>query len=366
MKIGIKPHQTATLVIQQLTSPLIQSINEEAYLQLSYTLKHGTNWAPAGHQVAFGELPIRKATSLSMLVSTINSPILPRVQQSSGDQVFINSSSGKATWRINIRTGLLDGWRNKFGEEVLSEPITLDFFRARTDNDRRGHGGNWVDRRLHQTKHHLKQIKWQEVRNGLRVDVHGRMAPPVLGWSVDVECSYLFHGDSVSIHVHGKPQGELLPDTFARIGITASLNGVESAKWWGRGPGESYCDKKLSQPFGNYESSIDDLWVDYEFPQDGGNRTDTRHVEFVGKNGRVLRAQFGDQEGASFSASHYTTQDVEDSNHPHELHKKKRSDTIVKLDWTHHGQGGASCGPWTLDKYSLKAQQEFDFSLLLD
>ena len=141
---------------------------------------------------------------------------------------------------------------------------------------------------------------------------------------------------------------------------------MDSVRWWGRGPGESYRDKKLSQAFGNWEATVDELWTDYEFPQDNGNRTDVRWVEFVRGEGRILRARFGDTDGASFSAMHYTTEDIDDCTHPFELRKRKKEATIVRLDWMHHGLGTASCGPPTLPQYQLCANQEFDAEILLD
>jgi len=155
---------------------------------------------------------------------------------------------------------------------------------------------------------------------------------------------------------------------FARIGITLGLVDVTAVSWWGRGPGESYSDKKLSQSFGNWTSTVDDLFVDYEFPQESGNRTDVRRVEFQGHGGAddiVLRARFGNLEGASFSALHYTTQDLDECTHPYELHKRKKQDTIVRLDWKHHGLGTGSCGPATMPAYQLKVEK-FEMEIVLD
>jgi beta-galactosidase len=212
----------------------------------------------------------------------------------------------------------------------------------------------------------VKQIQYREVPDGIVVEIKHRIAPPALLWAVETIWTYHFRGESLSINVKGKPQGLGLPSTFARIGITLGLNGAEQVKWWGRGPGESYRDKKHSQLFGNWASTVDDLWVDYEFPQDGGNRTDVRWVEILGHRSRILRANFGNLEGASFSAMHYSPKDVDNCTHPYELHKRRRDDTIVRLDWVHHGLGTGSCGPWTLPRYSLKTDQEFSFDILLD
>lgn len=343
----------ATLTIDGLEDGLVEGLQGEAYLKLYFTLKEDTNWASAGHQVAFGELPLTKPPSLPTLSQTT-----PTTIQASSSALEVNSSS--SSWSISLSSGLLTSW-TRSSVAILTTPLTLDFYRALTDNDRGGHGTNWLESRLNQTSHHVRHVTWSENQ----VVVQGRIAPPVLAWAVDVVTTYTFIDDSVRIHVHGKPHGLRLPETFARIGLTLGLGGVEKAEWWGRGPGESYCDKKLSQGFGNWEASVDELWVDYEFPQDGGNRTDVRWVEFSGKE-RVVRARFGDLEGASFSAMKYTTKDVDECTHPHELRKRRREDAIIRLDWSHHGLGTGSCGPVTLPEYQLRTDKEFDFEVVLE
>lgn len=360
---GIKPHTQAALTLDGYDESLLSDITGEAYLHLSFVIKEDTNWAKAGHQVAFGQLQISKPESIAALRSLGSGT--PTVEQVSPSLLVVRSSTGDSTWDINLAAGALTSWKRS-GVELLTTPITMDFYRALTDNDRGGHGKEWQERRLHQTSHHVRQVQWHTDSNTVQVQVTGRIAPPVLAWAVDVVTTYDFHGDALRINVHGKPHGLRLPETFARIGVTVGLDSVSDVKWWGRGPGESYVDKKFSQGFGNWSSNVDDLWVDYEFPQDGGNRTDVRWVEFVGSRGRVLRARFGDFGGASFSAMHYTTRDVDESTHPYELRKKKREETIVRLDWKHHGLGTASCGPATLPEYQLRTDKEFDFEILLD
>jgi beta-galactosidase len=195
--------------------------------------------------------------------------------------------------------------------------------------------------------------------------VDTRIAPPVLEFSVDTTITYTFTGRNVSIRVKGSPRGQNVPYTFARIGLTLALNGMETAAWFGRGPGESYRDKKRSQKYGNYSLPISELFTDYEFPQETGNRTDVRWVEFTGVRGGRLKASFGNLEEASFSALHYTTKDLDECEHPYELYKRKREETIVRLDWAHHGLGTGSCGPATLQEYELRSGP-FEYEILLE
>ncbi|KAK2591760.1 hypothetical protein QQS21_010550 [Conoideocrella luteorostrata] len=365
---GIKPHTEATVTAEGFHDGMLREIHGEAYLQIRFRMKHETNWAPADYQVATGQLRVSKPLSVNAIQAVEPPMPKPTMQMSSDSLVNISSASGESVWTINTVIGTLVSWKRKNlpNTELITEPITMDFYRALTDNDRGGHGREWQDRRLHQTSTHVKQVRFDKAKDGIIVEIRQRIAPPALVWAVDITWTYHFRGESVAINVKGKPHGLNLPSTFARIGITMGLSGAERVRWWGRGPGESYRDKKYSQLHGNWVSTVDDLWVDYEFPQDGGNRTDVRWIEILGDNGRLLRANFGDLDGASFSAMHYTTKDIDKCTHPYELHKHKRKDTIVRLDWAHHGLGTASCGPWTLPQYSLTTDQDFSYDILLD
>ncbi|KAF7552912.1 hypothetical protein G7Z17_g3971 [Cylindrodendrum hubeiense] len=364
---GIKPHTEATLTIDNLDAAIPKDLSTEAYLKISFRTREATAWAPANHQVAFGELQLTKPTSLATLLSAEKPASSPKVEQPSRSTLSITSESGSSVWSFDLARGRLDSWK-RAGKEQMSQPLEIDFYRALTDNDREIHAKDWIAKRVHQLKHYTREVKWQQTDAGVQVEVKARVAPPVLVWGVDVTWTFTISGETMALKIKGIPQGPNLPEFFPRLGVTIGLTDVAEVSWFGRGPGESYNDKKLSQTFGNWSSTVDDLFVDYEFPQDGGNRTDTRWVQFNSSGAdsqRILRARFGDLEGASFTAMHYTGKDLDECTHPYLLHKRKREDTIVRLDWKHHGLGTGSCGPPTLAKYALKVE-EFEVEVLLD
>ena len=381
---GIKPHTEATLIIDVLPKDL----PPDAYLNLDFTLAKETLWAPAGHLVAFGQLQLTAPqhyknwggfSSPSLLLPSGQKP---QVELIGRDLLAIRGSSG-SEWAFDLRLGTLTSWTRptRPGANLLTAPLAFDLYRALTDNDRGCEfGRDWLDRRLHQIKDHPVSTTYETGKDAneagiVKIVSRARVAPPVLNWGLETETTFRFDGRAVSIRARAKTAGLLPPRTFSRFGLSLALAECERVRWFGRGPGESYRDKKLSQRMGNWEASVDDLFVDYEFPQDGGNRTDVRWVEFLGgKAGGpmnvgdeiLLRADFGGSDGASFQALHYSTADLDESTHPFELHKRKREDTIVHLDWFHHGLGTGSCGPPTLPQYELKTDQEFEVGLVLE
>nr|DAA35006.1 TPA_inf: intracellular beta-galactosidase BgaD2 [Chaetomium globosum CBS 148.51] len=346
----------------------------DSNLRLMFVNLAATPWSPAGHMVADGEVQLTKPASLRLLRNITNLPTQPLEARSTSTVLSIISSHG-LSWKFDLVRGTLVSWqRLKTGSEslspnILTEPLRFDLYRAQTDNDRGcDFGRNWRDRRLHQAKHHLIQSSWHQREDGaVEVITESRIAPPVLNWALKVTTTYHFAADHIYIRAHAKPTGNLLPRAWGRLGLVTALAGCTKVHWYGRGPGESYRDKKFSQQVDNWEMSADRLMTDYEFPQENGNRTDVRWVEFVtAAPARLLRARYGDFEGASFSALPYTAEDLDAAQHPYELRERKREDLVVHLDWMHHGLGTGSCGPETLPEYTLHASKEYEFEVVLD
>lgn len=359
---GILPGQTAQLIV----SGVPQDLPGEAYLQVVFTMKEPTLWAKADHEIAAGEIPLKPAPKFAELAS--KSATAPKLAQISPTILSIAGST--STWQFDVVAGTLASW-TKGATEIIQSPPKMDFYRALTDNDKgheaRSGSTQWKDKFLHLTKPHVRSVTWTSTAENVTVVVETRIAPPVLEWAIDTKTTYTFTGENVSIHVVGKPQGVSLPSNLARIGLTMSLDkSVSDVQWFGRGPGESYRDKKLSQRFGTWKAPVDALFTNYEFPQESGNRTDVRWVAFLGADGgRKMTASFADQHECSFTALHYAAQDLDECTHPYELQKRKKDEVVVRLDWVHHGLGTASCGPGTREEFSLKTAP-FVFDLLLE
>ncbi|KAI1100081.1 glycoside hydrolase family 2 protein [Jackrogersella minutella] len=365
---GIKPHTKATIVLGGMP----KTLSTDAWLQLEFVARAGSKWVPAGKVVARSQIPLTPPRTLALL-RTPTTPGRPRIQRRD-DMLYVTIAKG-ATFGFDTGNGTLSSLTHtsKPDHNLITVPVALDFYRALTDNDRGGHGQEWVEKRLHQTRSHFSQMTTTETESGCTIVVKARVAPPVLAWGVDTTTTYTLTPDHCSVRVQARPHGPHLPATFARFGLSLGLRDLNIVQWFGRGPGESYADRKRAQMVNTWGWSADALFHHYEFPQDSGNRADVRWVELRTRWGggaeypdRLLRARFGEHEGASFSVAPFTTRDVDECRHPYELVKRKRDDHIVRLDWYHHGLGTGSCGPWTLPEYQLKTDREFDVEVLLD
>lgn len=143
----------------------------------------------------------------------------------------------------------------------------------------------------------------------------------------------------------------------------------------------------MAQRYGNWEAGDEEdgeggrgLWTGYEWPQEGGSRTDVRWVEFSSSDddgegdkgkgkenekGDTLKATFGAQNGCGFTANHFSTADLEECTHDYELQKRKKDGWVVRLDWKQHGIGSGSCGPGPGEEYMLRTG-DFEFEIVLE
>lgn len=66
----------------------------------------------------------------------------------------------------------------------------------------------------------------------------------------------------------------------------------EKLVYYGRGPVESYCDRKDSQFIGIYESTVTDEFYPYIRPQENGNHVDLRWMTLSTPSGKTLKDCF--------------------------------------------------------------------------
>ena len=150
------------------------------------------------------------------------------------------------------------------------------------------------------------------------------------------------------------PQGEL-PE-LPRLGAVFTIDGnYSNLSWYGRGPGESYPDRKTSMTIGRWESTVKDTYTHYPRPQDSGNHEDVVEVILKNRQGKGIKVAALDSP-FSFTALNYTSQDLAETSHDYKL--TPREDVILSIDAQVLGLGNSSCGPGVLKKYSIDKNKE--------
>jgi beta-galactosidase len=137
-------------------------------------------------------------------------------------------------------------------------------------------------------------------------------------------------------------------DDLPRIGTVLEVAaGLEDLEWFGRGPHETYPDRKRSGLIGRWWTTVADAATPYVRPQENGGRADVRWLSLSDGRDRMLRIEL-DTPG-QVSATHHQARDLADATHDVDLIRVP--ETIVHLDAAHRGLGTASCGPDTLPEY---------------
>jgi beta-galactosidase len=144
------------------------------------------------------------------------------------------------------------------------------------------------------------------------------------------------------------PYGEmpLLPKTGVQLLVGEDY---DTFTWLGRGPHESYVDRKRSADVGLYHGSVADQYELYVRPQENGNKTDVRWAALTNASGSGLMVLLDGT--CSVSAHHNTAKDYELARNIHRV--KPRSEVVLCVDAAHMGLGGASCGPAPMNPYRL-------------
>jgi beta-galactosidase len=145
--------------------------------------------------------------------------------------------------------------------------------------------------------------------------------------------------------------------SLMRVGNDLQLkNEYSNIQWYGRGPGENYVDRKTASLIGTYKSTVSDQYFPYARPQESGNKTEVRWVNFTDKAGKGLRFEFADQL-LSFNALPYAVEDLDPEAEKKQYHSGelvKRNQIYVHMDLQQLGvQGIDSWGSMPLIQYQI-------------
>ena len=165
---------------------------------------------------------------------------------------------------------------------------------------------------------------------------------------------------AISIFHKGTPT-----HTLTRFGTQMAFAGdLEYVKWYGRGPQETYCDRKTGARIAMHKMTVTDLEHHYMRPQENGNRTDVRFVELTDKDGKGLRFEAEVGTPLQFSAWHYSQNELEKATHIHEL--KHRDMTTFHFDLAQLGVGGDMPGDAHVrEPYILHGNREYAYTFTM-
>lgn len=351
MEIFLGPLDEGTfeLPLEEQTKP------GEYTVTVSFRLKRDTAWAPAGHEVAFGQyvyevLSDSPKTMCCGKLQVIHGYHNLGVRGECFDALFSYQSSGMVSYRYG-------------GKEMLKAMPKPAFWRAPVDND----DGNAMVRRYGQWKladlyatskspagpASVPEVEEQE--NCVKI-TYTYPLPTTPAASCQMEYTVFADGTVQVKLIHDVVEG--LGD-MPLFGVQMKLDAdYDRLEWYGMGPQETYQDRCEGAKLGIYSNRVKDNLAKYLTPQECGNKTGVRWAKVTDARGRGLLFT-GDQ--MDFSALPYTAHELENAAHWYELPQVHY--TVVRAAMRQMGVGGDdSWGACPLPEYLMNAEGRMEFT----
>ena len=322
------------------------------HLELSSRLSAAEGLLPSGHEIAWEQLPLPWAAA----APTVPSSSTRALDVEERDTVAVIWGHSFEVM-FDARTGDLLSYRYE-GRELIAEPLRPNFWRAPNDND---FGGGWQNQlavwRSAGRRWEFRRVRVEQVApHEVTVAVVGRIRQ--VGAAYRSTYRVLGSGD-VIVENHFVPQRESMP-RLPRFGMRMVMPaGFEQISWYGRGPHESYWDRKAGARIRRHEGTVAAQYHPYVRPQETGNKTDVRWMAVT--NGDGVGLLFVGDSLLSASALHYAIEDLDPGPEKRQRHAgdlTPRTATYLNIDYRQMGVGGTnSWGVTALLKYSLPYQE---------
>jgi len=343
-KMNLSPKQSQDIRIP-FKKPKLKP-GSEYLIKVMFKLAEDTLWAKKGYLLAWDQFKLPFKTPPAPKPNIQDMPDLAVEESTAAYQV--TGDSFQLT--IDKDSGSIESFKFQ-GKELVSRPLAPNFWRAPIDND----NGNRMPER---------QSVWRTAGPGRVVSNIDVQQPNPKKVRIQVDCLlpagksdlsiiYTIYGSGdVVVESSFKPGMELpnLPRVGMQMGIPGEFNTIT---WYGRGPHESYWDRKTGAAVGLYSGSVEEQIHPYIRPQEVGNKTDVRWVTLTNQDGAGLRIV--GQPLLSVSAWPFSMSDLEQAEHTFDLNF--RSLVTLNIDFKQMGVGGDnSWGARPHPEYTLPAK----------
>ena len=335
----------------------MNSVNEldatkEAFIYFCAKQREKTAWADAGYVVAEEKLLVKSASKpmKDLTFATANA-----LTVDDGTSVVTVSGANFAA-TFSKSKGTLTGYTFD-GVQMMTKALQLNTFRLPTDNDG-SKKASWdgMGLRSLSTTGKGTETKVTKAVDGKTVTVSMKSTYGTGSNIFDVSLDFIVCADgTIMTNSFIRPQntGAILP----KLGFKLEMpEGMEQLSWFGRGPWDSYRDRKEACLPAIYNSTVTDQYEEYILPQEHGTKQEVRWMSVTNTDGLGLLFVAPDQMAAS--AVHFRPEDNytnKDTRKKHTYEFVSCTPTVVNLDAATRGLGNNSCGPDVMDKYELKA-----------
>ena len=363
--LKVDPQQTTSV---NLSIGEMANDGAEYHLNLYYKLRQRADLLPAGHIVAKQQFALKGdgTQTLTPDVLPVNSALTAAQKTTKADKTFDKYIITSPIY--NVEFDVNTGWMIRYevkGLKLLADGATFapNFWRAPTDNDYgAGLQQKFVAWKKPEMK--LKDIQVHVADTAITVTTLHDM-PAVL---CKLSMTYTFFPDGslkVSEDLKATPDAKIAE--LFRFGMQLPMPvEFEKLSYFGRGPVETYSDRKDSEFLGIYNSTVTDEFYPYIRPQENGNHVDLRWMQLrnAANQGVCILAE----KPFSASALHYTMESLDEGEHKHNLHSPDIDPSNVTNVCIDQAQMGLGCvnswGAWPLRQYRV-LYQDHHFTFMI-
>ncbi len=333
--------------------PASPSPGAEYFLNLSVQLKDKTLWAAAGHELAGRQLRIIVPTGQLAEVSYAGLTPL-RLTLTRGKGITLVGQQFSVSF--DKKVARMSSFMYK-GKELLNSGPYANFMRVPTDNDEGGgdksYAARWRAAGLDSLQLMGSDLRVEKVNAHVyKVTLIKSLQGKAGGLLVSSLYTVYATGD-VQLQTTFTPNGTWPP--FAKIGMQFEMPlSYDNVQWYGRGPYETYADRKSSAKVGLYAGTVDEQHFPYIMAQENGNKTDVRWLAVTDADGLGLLAISDSL--FNVSVHNYTDAALLAAKKPG-VPLAKDSVTVVNIDLAQMGLGGDdSWSPRVHEPYQLPAK----------
>ncbi|MBM6871708.1 glycoside hydrolase family 2 TIM barrel-domain containing protein, partial [Pseudoflavonifractor phocaeensis] len=363
--------ETVTIDIPADVAPMEGS---DYLLTFSVKLKTATEWADVGYEIAYEqfELSFDDPTAQTEVVTDKD---FTDVQTIGSEMILTGETDYGQAFEITLNTKLGTIVSYKLdGEVVMTAGPEQSYYRAETYNDTTV----TKDSRLKNAgdPENMTNLSVSATRSGNTVvmAMSGTMAVPA-----SALMAYVVYGNGeIVVLDQFIPSSNFASGGLPKIGSRMEISGdYDNLTYYGRGPQESYVDRKSGALVGVYTDTVydpndamgeDSSWEGKKMlkPQDNDNRTDVRWTALTNDAGTGLMVTADDV--VEISALHYTAEEMNSQTynnaqyrHPNQVPQK--DEIVWSIDLHQNGVSDtAFMGHRPLDGYRFATDRSYSYS----
>lgn len=337
---GLAPNSTRSVSLN-----LPELDDREAFLTVRISKNSRTRYSEAGHEIAVYQFPLKARTARA--TPFINANATPLLLEEDRLNCTVTGHNFRAS--VSKMTGKLSAWQVDGVDKITREP-KINFFKPMIDNHKQEYEGLWQPNHLQIMQEHLRGFEIEQQDDAIVITTRTLIAPPVFDFGM--RCTYRWRiaaDGQINVELSGERYGDY-PHIIPCIGFTLGINGeFDQVSYYGRGPGENYPDSQQASTIDLWHTAVDEMFENYPFPQNNGNRQQVRWATLANRHGSGLLVV--PEQPIHFSAWHYTAENIHAAQHCNEL---RRSDDItLNLDHQVLGLGSNSWGSEVLDTWRV-------------